>query len=60
MYLFLASQHDQTAADLAKEQSNQDISKLLENPQKAREVSLFFKTKVGTLLLLVTGRTTFN
>ena len=41
MYLdiFLAIQHDQTAADLAKEHGNKEIIKLLEDPQKAKEVS---------------------
>ena len=37
--IFLAIQHDQTAADLAKEHGNKEIIKLLEDPQKAKEVS---------------------
>lgn len=31
-----------TAADLAKEQGNEEIIKLLKNPKRAKEVSLFY------------------
>ena len=40
---FFSPQQGQTVTDLAKEYGNKVIISLLENPQKAKEVSLFYQ-----------------
>lgn len=40
--ILFSPQQGLTAADLAKEQGDEEIIKLLKNPKRAKEVSLFY------------------